>query len=114
MRAAVRGWSPVIMMTRTPAACGLGDGRPRLRARRVDDADHPEVDELALDRLVLRRRLAVGQRPVGDGQRAQREVGQSVDRRQDLAAAVVRQRAHLAGDPLVRCSGRAARRARPW
>ena len=60
---------------------GLGDGRPRLRARRVDDADHPQVDELALDRLVLGRWLDVGQRPVGDRQRAQRQVGEPVDRR---------------------------------
>ena len=63
MRAAVRGWSPVIMMTRTPAAARLGDGRARLRARRVDDADHAEVDELALDRLVL----AAAGSPSGSG-----------------------------------------------
>ena len=86
MRAAVRGWSPVIIITRTPASARLGDRRPRLRPRRVDDPDHPEVDELALDRLVLRRPLAVGQRPVGDGQRAQRQVGEPVDRGEDLRA----------------------------
>ena len=92
----------------------LGDRRPRLRARRVDDPDQPEVDELALDRLVLRRPLAGRQRPVGDGQRAQREVGEPLDGREDLAPAGVRQRPHVAARPAPRCSARAARRARPW
>ena len=63
MRAAVRGWSPVIMITRTPAPCGLGDRRARLGPRRVDDADQPEVDELALERLVRRP----GGSPSGSG-----------------------------------------------
>ena len=71
---AVRGWSPVIMITRTPAAARLGDRRPRLRARRVDDADHPEVDELAARRdSSSARSLVAGQRAVGDRQRAQRD-----------------------------------------
>ena len=85
MRAAVRGWSPVIMSTRTPARVRVGDRRSRLRPRRVDDPDQAEVDELLLDRLVRQRPARRRQRPVGDGERAQRQVGESVDRREDLA-----------------------------
>jgi hypothetical protein len=36
----------------------------------IDDANHPEVDEVTLERLVLGWPLAVGQRPVGDGEGA--------------------------------------------
>ena len=57
-RAAVRGWSPVIMTTRMPARARLGDRRPRLGARRVDHPDHAEEDELALDRSSAGARLA--------------------------------------------------------
>ena len=67
MRAAVRGWSPVIIMIRTPAGAGLGDGRPGLRAGRVDDADHPEVDEVALDRLVGSGRWSLDRSATGSG-----------------------------------------------
>ena len=49
-----------------PGGGGLGDRRPRLGARRVDDPDEAEVDELALDLLVAgrgeRRRGAAGTR----------------------------------------------------
>ena len=57
IRAAVRGWSPVIISTRTPAACASAIAARASGARRVDDPDQPEVDQLALDRLVLRRSL---------------------------------------------------------
>ena len=100
MRAAVRGWSPVIMSTRIPAAAASAIAGLCLRARRVDDADDAEVDEFALDRLVSRRTRAVGKRAVGDGERAQRIVGEAVDRGEDLAPALVRERSHLAGRAL--------------
>ena len=52
MRAAVRGWSPVIMMTRMPARRASRDRQRGFRPRRVDDADGADEDQLALDRVV--------------------------------------------------------------
>ena len=59
MRAAVRGWSPVIMMTRMPARRASRDRRRRLLARRVDDADGADEDQVALELLELRAGLRV-------------------------------------------------------
>ena len=105
IRAAVRGWSPVIISTRTPADVRVGDGGTGLRPRRVDDPDQPEEDELPLDRLVLRRRLVRRQRPVGDRKRAQRQVGEPVDRREDLAPARLGKRPHTAAEALLGAAG---------
>ncbi len=83
----------------------LCDRSPRLWSRRVDDPGEPEVHELVLDRLVLGRQLFVGrQRPVGDGQRAQRETCQAVDRPEHLRTARVRQRTQLARRALQRAA----------
>jgi hypothetical protein len=74
----------------------LGDRRPDLGSRRVDDPDQPEVDQLVLDPLVRSR--VGGQRPIGHGQGPQGEIRQPVDRLQHLGAAPGCQRAHRAGD----------------
>ena len=51
MRAAVRGWSPVIIITRMPARRASRDGHAGLGARRIDDADRADEDQVALERL---------------------------------------------------------------
>ncbi len=79
----------------------VGDRGPGLRPRRVDDPDQPEVDELALDRLVFRQRLVRRQRPVGDRQRSQSEVGEAVDRREDLVPPRLGKRSHAPADALL-------------
>ena len=106
IRAAVCGWSPVIISTRTPAARASAMAARGLRPRRVDDPDHPEVDELALDRLVLRgllvRPAAAGRRrraSAARGRRAARRSARISLRRR------VRQRPHLAADPLLGAAG---------
>ena len=79
----------------------LGDRRPRLRARRIDDPDESRGRPApARSTRPAGGRSSGRQRPIRDGERAQREVGEPVDRREDLAPAGVGQRAHLAGDPL--------------
>ena len=84
----------------------LGDRRPRLRAGRVDDADHAEVDELALDRLVARAvaryRAAAGRRPpsVRSARSASRSTVASISPRRSSVSG-----RDLAGDPLVRAAG---------
>ena len=51
MRAAVRGWSPVIMIDADAGAARLADRDRGLLARRVDDADRADEDQVALERL---------------------------------------------------------------
>jgi hypothetical protein len=51
-------------------AVRLGDGGGRLRAGRVDDADHPGEHQLPLQGLLGGRRLGGLEGPVGDGQGA--------------------------------------------
>ena len=90
-----------------PHSCrsGLRDRGPRLRAGRVDDPDEAEVGQVALDRLVGRRVPALRDLAVGDGQRAQREACEAIDRRGNLLLAAAGQGPRLARNPL----GRAAR-----
>jgi hypothetical protein len=98
-----------------PSALCLADRHTRLGPRRVDDADHPQVHQLAFEllqrfeRLVgrprRRRGLDVGERPVGDCERAERQVGQPLDVGGDLRSADVGQPLDLAGDPLVGATG---------
>ena len=106
-----------------PGALCLADRHPRLGPRRVDDADHPQVHELAFERLQRferlvgrprrRRGLDVGERPVGDRERAERQVGQPLDVGGDLRPAGVGQPLDLARRPARGCNGPAARRGRP-
>ena len=88
MRAAVRGWSPVIMITRMPARVRLADGHA---ASSRGGSMMPTVPT-KIRSLLERRRVGVRgssrrvQRPVGHGQRAQRVVGQRVHIGQQLRA----------------------------
>ena len=97
-----------------PGRGRLGDRRPRLGARRVDDPDEAEVDELLLERLVAR---PAARRP-GSGRyatasvRSARSASRSTVARTRCAASSA-SGAHLAGGALARCSARAARRAPP-
>ena len=80
----------------------VGDRGSRLRPRWVDDPDQAEIDELLLHRLV-RRRLRIGsERPVRNRDRPQGQVTESLDRREDLASALVSERARPACDPFLR------------
>ena len=95
-----------------PRVVRLADRHAGLVAGRVDDADDAEVDELALELLERgvrlgacgRGRLDVGERSVGDRQRAQRPVGEAVHLGGDGGAPPVGERADLAGHPLVRAA----------
>ena len=67
----------------------LGDRRPRLGPGRVDDADHAQVDELALDVVVAGIGGTRREWSVGDGERAQGQVGEAIDRGEHLGAAAI-------------------------
>ena len=90
MRAAVRGWSPVIMITRMPARCASRMATP---ASSRGGSMMPTVP------TKIRSRSSVGEacgsspgveRPVGHGERAQRRVGQRRRRRPGCARAARR------------------------
>ena len=116
MRAAVRGWSPVIIMTRMPARRASAMAVGGLGARRVDDADHADEDQvvapatrrapavLVTARAADRRRRGCA-RPLRRAARRRREPVRCASRR-----AARRHRA----DAHVRAARRAARRALPW
>ena len=104
MRAAVRGWSPVIMIDPNARGSCLGDRLPGLVAWRVDDPDQSEVDQLVLDGLDPAPVAVAGKSAVGNGQCAQCQVGQFVDRGQNVGAARGCERADIAGNALVGAS----------
>ena len=113
MRAAVRGWSPVIMITRMPAR----------RASRIATAASsrggsmmPTVPTKIRSRssdASARRILARRERPVGDGQRAQRGIRQPVHIGQDPRAPRRRPARRHPCRRAPACSGRAARPGAP-
>ena len=84
----------------------VDDGATDFRPRRIDYPDQAEVDELPLDRFVLRRRFVRWQRPVGDRERSHCEVAEPVDRREDLAPALLGKRAHTAAEALLGATGK--------
>ncbi len=98
-----------------PGALRLADGHPRLGPGWVDDADHAQVHQLALERLprcdlpVVRHRrrrgLHVGEPPIRDRERAEFQVGQPLDVGGDLRPTGGGQPQDFAGDPLVGASG---------
>ena len=86
IRAAVCGWSPVIISTRTPAARASAIACRASGRGGSMSPDEPEIDELALDRFALGRPLRRRQGPVGDRERPEREIAEPLDAREDLAS----------------------------
>ena len=82
--AAVRGWSPVIMIGRMPGAFARAHRVRRLVARRIDHADQSREDEVLLDARVdvaTRRTRRHRRQPADrDAERAQRLAGQRLVR----------------------------------
>ena len=98
-----------------PGASGLGDGVGHLRARRVDDPDDADVDQVLFVALIESVGCARLVEPaVGHAQRAERLGGQFLDGGQRGCPPFGVQRHHLLTDLQRRCSAAAARRARPW
>src|SRR5215207_6796877 len=105
MRAAVRGWSPVIITTRMPAACASAmavRASGRGGSMNPDDAGENEVALDLLARLAVRR---PGQRTVGHAERAEGVAGEPVDRGQHLTAPLVDERPRPLAHPLVGAAG---------
>ena len=57
MRAAVRGWSPVIMITRMPARRASAMAAAGLGSRRIDHAHRADEDQVPCSRSCRRRRV---------------------------------------------------------
>ena len=121
IRAAVAGWSPVIMTTLMPGPVRLCDGRDGFGPRRVDDADRAGVDESVLQpagvlgaQPVQHRALLVGVEPgVADPQRPVGVAGEALDAGRIRARSLIGERHGLRPRAGRQRSGRAGRRPRP-
>ena len=108
MTAAVRGWSPVIIMTRMPACHARTTASFASGTRRIDDAYQPCEREVVLETFVgmrgLFRKRVAREPPAGDTERSQRLAREGFVGLQDAFSPLVGDRPAIFADEFARAS----------